>query len=460
MTGANGFFTSVLSLFDQAAQHTKHDAGLLDQIKYCNSVYRMRFPLQLDDGRVQVVEAFRAEHSQHRMPTKGGIRYSPDVSQDDVMALAALMTFKCAIVKVPFGGAKGGIRIDSRKYTAAQLERITRRYTVELLRKDFIGPAVDVPAPDYGTSAREMAWIADTYKTLRPQDLNALACVTGKPLSFHGIPGRTEATGRGVFHAIAECLGNAEDAKALGLSPGVRGKRITVQALGNVGYHAAKSLQDNGAVIVGIAEREGAIYARDGLDVDDVMRMRHDCGSLLEYPGAESFPDASAVFSFDCDVLVPAALENQIHAGNAASVRAKVIAEGANGPVTADAERMLRDRGIHIIPDVYCNAGGVAVSYLEWLKNLHHVSFGRITAPTAMSSTPNHTASLYPDLPHPPKDIELSYVRNTLANTMAIAYDEIRELWKSRDLPDLRTAAFVLAIDKVAMAYEEQGIFP
>ena len=460
MTAQNGFFSSVLSQFDQAAQFTKHDAGLLDQIKYCNSVYRMRFPLQLDDGRVQVIEAYRAEHSQHRMPTKGGIRYSPDVSQDDVMALSALMTFKCAIVKVPFGGAKGGIRIDPRSYTLAQLERITRRYTVELLRKDFIGPSVDVPAPDYGTGAREMAWIADTYKTLRPQDLNALACVTGKPLTFHGIPGRTEATGRGVYHAIAECLSNKEDAKTLGLSPGVAGKRIAVQALGNVGYHAAKTLQEHGAIIVGIAEREGAIYARDGLDVDDVVRVRRERGSMLEYPGVEVFEEPSAVFSFDCDVLVPAALENQIHADNAPSIRAKVVAEAANGPVTADGERILRERGVHIIPDVYANAGGVAVSYLEWLKNLHHVSFGRITAPTAMNTTPDSTSSLYSDLPHPPKDIELSYVRNTLANTMAFAYDEIRELWKSKKLPDLRTAAFVLAIDKVALAYEEQGIFP
>ena len=294
----------------------------------------MRFPVELDEGCVHVVEAYRAEHSHHRLPTKGGIRYGLGVTQDDVMALAALMTFKCALVKVPFGGAKGGVKIDPHKLTAEQLERVTRRYTFELLRKDFIGPAVDVPAPDYGTGPREMAWIADTYKTLRPQDINAFACVTGKPLAAHGIPGRVEATGRGVCHAIEECLEVDEDVAKLGLSRGLSGKRVAVQALGNVGYHAAKTLQDSGAIIVGIAEREGTIYRRDGLDVDEVMATRREHGTLLEHPDVQRFDQPSALFSLDSDILVPAALEGQIHAGNAADVRAKIIAEGANGPVT------------------------------------------------------------------------------------------------------------------------------
>lgn len=456
-----GFFASVLALFDRAAVHTKHDPGLLDQIKYCNAVYRLRFPMEAEDGSVRVVEAFRAEHSHHRLPTKGGIRYSEHVSQDDVMALAALMTFKCALVKVPFGGAKGGIRINASEYTTAQLERITRRYTLELLRKEFLGPSVDVPAPDYGTGPREMAWIADTYQALRPHDVNALACVTGKPLAAHGIPGRTEATGRGVCHAIAECLSIAEDISPLGLTTGLSNKRIAIQALGNVGYHAAKTLQDSGAVIVGIAEREGAIYAKNGLDVDAVVAQRQERGSLLDYPGAQSFGDPSALFGFDCDVLVPAALEGQIHRGNAGQVRAKIIAEAANGPVTLEADHTLNERGVLLIPDVYANAGGVAVSYLEWLKNLHHVSFGRVSAPAAIGTIPANSAPL---IPHPaagpPKNIEWSYVRNALAQTMAIAYQEIRQLWRSRELPDLRTAAFVLAIDKIAEIYELQGIFP
>jgi glutamate dehydrogenase (NAD(P)+) len=377
------------------------------------------------------------------------------------MALAALMTLKCALVEVPFGGAKGGVKIDPHRLTPEQLERVTRRYTFELLRKDFIGPAVDVPAPDYGTGPREMAWIVDTYKTLRPQDINAFACVTGKPLAAHGIPGRVEATGRGVCHAIEECLEVPEDAARLGLSRGLAGKRVAVQALGNVGYHAAKTLQDSGAIIVGIAEREGAIYRRDGLDVDEVVATRREHGTLLQHPDVQRFEQPSALFSLDCDILIPAALEAQIHAGNAADVRAKIIAEGANGPVTREADTILNERGVLVIPDVYANAGGVAVSYLEWLKNLHHVSFGRVSAPAAMSIVPGREAALFPrDASRPPKSVELAYVRNTLAHTMAMAYQEIREVWLKRKLPNLRTAAYVLAIDRVAGNYEAAGIFP
>jgi glutamate dehydrogenase (NAD(P)+) len=363
------FFSSLLGSFDAAAAFTKHPKGLLDQIKFCNSVYRMRFPVELDDGSIKVIEAYRAEHSHHRLPTKGGIRFSADVDQDDVMALAALMSFKCAIVKVPFGGAKGGIRIDARACSAGELERITRRYTVELLRKNFIGPAVDVPAPYYGTGPRVMSWIADTYKTLRPDDVNALACVTGKPLLLHGIPGRTEATGVGVCHALAECTAVTEDMRAVGLTAGIAGKRIAVQALGNVGYHAARAFEKAGAVIVGVAEREGAVYAPDGLSVDELVRHRRDTGSIEGFPRARFSPTPSDLFGFDCDVLVPAALEKQITAENADTIRAKIIVEGANGPTTPKADVSLRERGVLVIPDVFANSGGVVVSYLEWHKN-------------------------------------------------------------------------------------------
>jgi len=446
-----GFFGSFLATFDQAARHTKHNPGLLDQVKYCNGVYRMRFAIRMEDGAIEVVEAFRAEHSHHRTPTKGGIRYSEDVTQDDVMALAALMTFKCALVRVPFGGAKGGVRINPQRCTVGQLERITRRYTAELLKKDFIGPAVDVPAPDYGTGPREMGWIADTYRMLRPHDLDALACVTGKPVEQHGIPGRTEATGRGVCHAIEECVSVAEDMKSLGLEPGLARLRVVVQGLGNVGYHAARTLQERGATIVGVAEREGAILRPDGLDVDEVLAWRRETGSLLGHPGTESFDRPEACFGFDCDILVPAALEGQIHQGNAGQIRARIIAEGANGPVTTEAEKVLLEKGVLIIPDIYCNAGGVTVSYFEWLKNLNHVSFGRI------GSGPQHASSA---VHFSPASEELEHVRRSLADTMAFAYREVRDTWRSRALPDLRTAAFVLAIDKVATNYEAVGIFP
>ena len=444
------FFNSVLSAFDAAAAHTRHPQGLLEQIKFCNAVYRMRFPVELDDGRSKVLEAYRAEHSHHRLPTKGGIRFSADVDQDDVMALAALMSFKCAIVKVPFGGAKGGVRVDRHEFSAAELERITRRYTVELLRKNFIGPAVDVPAPDYGTGAREMSWIADTYKTLRPDDIDALACVTGKSIVLHGIPGRTEATGLGVCFALSECLSLPEDTGPLGLTPGLKGKRVAVQALGNVGYHAAQACEAHGAVLVGLAEREGYLHRPEGLNLNEVVEHRRQTGSLEGFAGATFSPTASEIFGCDCDVLIPAALERQITEQNAPQVRAKIIVEAANGPTTPAADAILRERGVLVVPDVYANAGGVAVSYLEWLKNLHHVSFGRVSLPAVAA----------PAGGLPGRGIEQEYVPNALETTMRFAYREIHALWRERKLPDLRTAAFVLAIDKIAEIYEAQGIFP
>jgi len=456
-----GFFANVLSAIDVAAQHTAHAPGLIEQIKSCNAVYRMRFPVETDDGRIEVVDAFRAEHSHHRLPTKGGIRYSEDVTQDDTMALAALMTFKCALVKVPFGGAKGGIRIDPKRCSVAQLERMTRRYTAELLKKNFIGPAVDVPAPDYGTGEREMTWIADTYKSMRPDDINALACVTGKPLSMHGIPGRTEATGRGVFHAIEQCLSLAEDMKPLGLSTGIAGKRVAIQALGNVGYHAAKCLSEAGAIVVAVGQREGTLLDPDGLDVDAIAAHRARTGTLLDYPDAAVVEaDASAVFSCDCDILIPAAVEAQIDETNAREVQAKIIVEAANGPVTPRADAIFQERGMMVVPDIYANAGGVTVSYFEWLKNINHVSFGRI----ALSEATTEGAPIgHPPGPRratPHGATEIDYVRSALEDTMAWGYHEIRDRWRSAELPDMRTAAFVVAIDKVAQVYEAEGIFP
>ncbi|MGD8862123.1 MAG: Glu/Leu/Phe/Val dehydrogenase [Myxococcales bacterium] len=442
-----GFFGQVLAQFERAAAYTSCSAGLLEQIISINGLYRMRFPVELEDGSVYVAEAFRAEHSQHRLPTKGGIRFSEDVTQDDVMALAALMTFKCVIVKVPFGGAKGGVRIDPHKYAATTMERVTRRYAAELVKKEFMGPAVDVPAPDYGTGEREMAWMADTYQSLRPKELNALACVTGKPLAMHGIPGRKEATGRGVFHAVEQAVDIEEDMRPLGLSRGLEGKRVAVQALGNVGYHAAHCLQEAGAVIVGLAEREGAIHDPGGLDVDAVVARRAEAGSILEVDCADHFGDPAAVFGLDCDILIPAALEGQIHEGNAGEVRAPMVVEGANGPVTPGGERILNERGVLLIPDIYANAGGVTVSYFEWLKNINHVSYGRIAPPDPTTHRSVHQN-------------ELEYVRAALADTMSHSYVDIRELWRRRDLPDLRTAAFVLAIEKMTEIYETQGIWP
>ncbi len=347
------FFEEVNKNFDKAVVYTKHHPGLLNQMKICNSVYHITFPLKKDDGSIEVIHSWRAEHSHHKLPVKGGIRYAMTVNEDEVMALAALMTYKCAIVDVPFGGAKGGIKIDNRNYSVTELERITRRFTFELVRKHFIGPGVDVPAPDYGTGAREMAWIADTYNALVENDLDHLGCVTGKPIAQGGVRGRTEATGRGVFFGIRETCGFEADMKKLGLSKGLDGKRIVVQGLGNVGFFAAKFLQEGEADIIAISEYEGAIHNPKGLDVEKVFQHRKETKSILDFPGATNLAKNTDALELDCDILVPAALENVITMENVGRIKAKIIAEAANGPVTADAADALLAAGKIVIPDMY-----------------------------------------------------------------------------------------------------------
>ncbi len=472
MTAHTSFFENVVRYVDQAAAITKYPKGLLDQIKHCNSVYSFEFPIRDSQGNIEVIKAWRVEHSHHKMPTKGGIRYAPEVNEDEVKALAALMTYKCAIVDVPFGGAKGAIQIDPKKYTLDQLERITRRYTHELAKKNFIGPGVDVPAPDYGTGEREMAWIADTYMAMNPGQLDALACVTGKPLSQGGVRGRREATGRGVFYALREACQHADDMKKLGLQPGIAGKRIVVQGLGNVGFHAAKFCREEGnAIIVSIAEHDGAIVNPNGLNESDLFTFRKETGSILNFPGATNIPNTKDALELDCDVLIPAALENQITAENASRIKAKIIVEGANGPTTPEAEEILRKQGVLIVPDIYANAGGVTVSYFEWLKNLSHVRIGRmgkryeqaselrmmrlIEVLTERKFTEEQitAAAKGPD--------ELDFVNSGLEDTMVVSYQRLRDTWKSNpQIHDLRTAAFYDAVEKIAHAYLELGIFP
>jgi len=465
-----GFFNDVCSFFDYAAQFTEHPTGLLDQIKACNSVYRFRFPIRKGDS-VEVIDGWRVEHSNHMSPTKGGIRYSEMVNEDEVMALAALMTYKCAIVNVPFGGAKGGIKINTKNYSVAELENITRRYTVELIKKNFIGPAIDVPAPDYGSGEREMSWIADTYNTMNPGHLDALACVTGKPIALHGIHGRKEATGRGVAIAIRECVNITEDMKPLGLTSGLAGKRIIVQGLGNVGYHTAKYLSEFGAEIVGLCEFEGAIYNPKGLDVEAVILHRKESGSILGFNGATDFKNSAEGLEQECDILVPAALENQITINNIGKIKAKIIAEAANGPTSPQAARAFIEKGGLIIPDMYCNAGGVTVSYFEWLKNLSHVAFGRmdkryeentslnlvnlIQKMTGVSLTSEQRSLVIKGAS------ELELVNSGLEETMIRSYHEIRNIKNNNPkIDNLRTAAFVGSIDKIAVSYMNLGIWP
>lgn len=462
------FFAQVNRAFDTAARYSRFEKGLLDQIKICNNVYHITFPLERDDGTIEVIHGWRVEHSHHKLPTKGGIRFSMTVNEDETMALAALMTYKCAVVDVPFGGAKGGIKIDRNNYSEEEIERITRRYTYELIRKDFLGPGSDVPAPDYGTGATEMGWVLDTYRQLK-SDINAEACVTGKPIAMSGVRGRTEATGRGVFFGIREACRNDEDMKELGLEPGLEGKTFVIQGLGNVGYHAAKYMVEGGARMVGVAEMEGSIYDPDGIDLEELVAFRKDTGSILGYGNTKDLKNNTAVLKADCDILIPAALENQLTSENAPDIKAKIIGEAANGPTTADAHEILKEKGALIIPDNYLNAGGVTVSYFEWLKNLSHVRFGRmekrfeegsyrkILNVIENSSDRKFTEEEMKELAHGADEYDL--VDSGLEETMINAYEELNELRKKHDI-DLRTAAFLNAIEKVGVMYEQMGIFP
>jgi glutamate dehydrogenase (NAD(P)+) len=465
------FFGAVERSFDKAAKFTKWDSGLLTQIRQCNSVLQLKFPIKRDDGSIEVIEAYRVQHSHHKTPCKGGIRFAAEVNQDEVMALAALMTYKCTIVNVPFGGAKGGIKINPRKYSVGELERITRRYTSELIKKNFIGPGTDVPAPDYGTGEREMSWILDTYVSMRPGEVDAAGCVTGKPITQGGVRGRREATGLGVFYGTREVCNIPDLMQKLGLSTGIEGKRVIVQGLGNVGYWAAHFFQKAGAKVIALAEFEGAIHLEAGLDVEAVFQHRKKTGSILDFPGAKNIPQSKEALELDCDILIPAALENVIDGENAPRIKAKIIGEGANGPISPEADEVFAKKGTIVIPDMYLNAGGVTVSYFEWLKNLSHVRYGRMEK----RFTENVNSSILRQIEdltgkksddaarklimHGPDEVDLVY--SGLEETMIGATHEIMAAWKENPaIPDMRTAAYVVAINKVAIIYAELGIFP
>ena len=465
------FFQSVERSFDKAAKFTHWDLGILEQIKACNSVYQMRFPVKRDDGSIEVIEAYRVQHSHHKAPCKGGIRFSDEVNQDEVMALASLMTYKCAIVNVPFGGGKGGIKINPKKYSEYELEKITRRYTSELVKKNFIGPGIDVPAPDYGTGSREMAWIVDTYASLKPGEIDAAGCVTGKPVTQGGVRGRTEATGLGVFFGIREVCNMPDVMEKQGLSVGIEGKTVVVQGMGNVGFYCAKFFREHGAKVIAIAEYEGAIFNADGLNEEEVFGHRKATGSILNFPGATNLAITTDALELECDILIPAALENVINGQNAPRIKAKIIGEAANGPCTPEADEIFTQKGILCVPDMYLNAGGVTVSYFEWLKNLSHVRYGRMEK-RFTENLNSHILGQIEELSgkkvsqkekefimHGPEEVDL--VHSGLEETMISATREIMEIWKNNpEIPDMRTAAYVSAINKVAISYSELGIFP
>jgi glutamate dehydrogenase (NAD(P)+) len=457
--------------FDRAAQYLKVRPALLAQIKACNNVYYFQFPVRFGGDHYEMFEGWRAEHSQHLKPCKGGTRYSEMVSADEIMALAALMTFKCAIVDVPFGGSKGGIRFNPKKYTAEQVEKITRRYTTELIRKQFIGPGENVPGPDVGTGEREMAWMADTYDAFFPGQIDNFACVTGKPTSLGGIAGRREATGRGVQFGIREAFRNKEDCDRLGLTTGLDGKRIAIQGFGNVGYHAAAFLsQEDGCRIVAIGEWDACVVNPNGLNINQLDEHRKATGSIKDFPGGTTLA-TDAIWETDCDILIPAALENQVTLENCGRIKAKVLAEAANGPTTPGAEDLLHERGVMIIPDIFLNAGGVTVSYFEWGKNLSHMRFGRLQkhmeemrSQRLVAAIENTIGKQIPDADEKflaRGSDEIDFVNSGLEETMVNAYRQIRNVHLTRAPQNsMRTAAFIIAIEKVATTYEQLGIFP
>ena len=464
------FRDGVNLMVDRAISVMDLEAGVAKAIKACNAVLQVQFPVKIR-GKIEVFTGWRATHSTHRLPSKGGIRYAPYADQDEVEALAALMTYKCAIVDVPFGGSKGALLIDPSQYSREEMEMITRRFTVELIRKGFLSPSTNVPAPDIGTGQREMSWMADTYKHLNPDDINYVACVTGKPVHHGGIQGRVEATGRGVQYAINEFFRHSEDVKSAHMKGSLDGKTCVVQGLGNVGYHAAKFLsEENGVKITAVIEHNGALINDEGIDIEQLHQHIGDHEGIQTFPCAKFVEDGHAVLEKQCDILIPAALENQITMENADRINAKLIVEAANGPISFGADDILNKKGIVIIPDAYANAGGVTVSYFEWIRNISHIRFGRIQRRHDEMRGVQMTKVLEEATGHAVSDQirqsigrgadELDLVRSGLDDTMRLAYQEIRATMAGNDkITDLRTAVYVTAIRKIARSYIEVGVF-
>jgi len=472
--GEPTFRQSVDIMYNRAVAVMDLPPGLEEKIRVCNSTYTVRFGVRLR-GKIETFTGYRSVHSEHMEPVKGGIRYAVSVNQDEVEALAALMTYKCALVETPFGGSKGGLCLDPRDYDEHELEQITRRFAYELIKRDLINPSQNVPAPDMGTSEREMAWMSDQYARMNTTDINSRASVTGKPLNAGGIQGRVEATGRGVQYALREFFRHPEDKLKAGLSGDLDGKRIVVQGLGNVGYHAALFLsREDGAKVTGIIERDGGLWNPEGIDVAAVHEWMRSNGGVQGFPGATYDANGSALLEYDCDILIPAALEGVINLSNADRVRAPLIIEAANGPVTSGADEILRKKGCVIIPDMYANAGGVTVSYFEWVKNLSHIRFGRmqrrqeearhqilIDELERLSADKELGWTLSPGFKEQylKGADELELVRSGLDDTMRAAYQSMRHVWHGReDVTDLRMAAFIVAIDRVAKSYRAKGL--
>ena len=465
------FLDSVNLSFDEALTTLKIPKGMAQYIKDVNNVYQVRFPVKIN-GKIENFVGWRSVHSDHQLPAKGGIRFAPNVNQDEVEALAALMSYKCALVDVPFGGSKGGLLIDPKKYDRDAMEKITRRFAYELIQKDYIGSGINVPAPDMGTGQREMSWIVSTYAAHGPKDTNYLGCVTGKPVSQGGISGRIEATGRGVVFGLREFFRHSEDVKHARLKGDtLEGKEVIVQGLGNVGYHAAKILEEeDGVKVIAILEWDGAVYDKNGLNVEDVYKYKiENKGGIKGFSKGKYFEKSAELLEQECDILIPAAREGVINQANAPRIKAKLIAEAANGPVTFKAEAILIEMGVVIIPDVYLNAGGVTVSYFEWIKNLSHIRFGRMQRRYEENQNNLFIKAIEQSGKKLPEKIvsqigqgpvEIDLVRSGLDDTMRSAFQEIRERYWREKMKSYRTSAMSIAIEKIYNRYSILGIYP
>ena len=462
------FLNSTNKLFDQALSYTEISPDLATRIRVSNSTYTINFGVKLRK-EIHTFTGWRSVHSEHFEPAKGGIRYDINASQEEVEALAALMTYKCAIIEVPYGGSKGALKINPKEWTKSEIEKITRRFAQELIKRDLIHPAQNVPAPDVGTGAEEMAWIADEYRRIHPTDINALACVTGKPTQKGGLVGRSEATGRGVQYIIREFFRHEEDYLKAGFKGGLKDKKVVLQGLGNVGYHAAKFLQEeDGCRIVCVMEHNGAILNPDCLNIEKIKSHQSEHGSFEGCSEGKFEANTSEFLTMKCDILIPAAKENVIDKTIAQDIKAKLIVEAANGPITFEADGLLNERNVTIIPDIMANAGGVAVSYFEWIRNLRHIRFGRLEKrrnafqfDTLISAIETMTGKEMPDkfkeqFIEGANEIDL--VRSGLDDMMREAYQKVRQSMIENDIPNLRTAAYKVALDRIATSYDSIGL--
>ena len=462
------FLNSTNKLFDQALSYTEISPDLATRIRVSNSTYTINFGVKLRK-EIHTFTGWRSVHSEHFEPAKGGIRYDINASQEEVEALAALMTYKCAIIEVPYGGSKGALKINPKEWTRSEIEKITRRFAQELIKRDLIHPAQNVPAPDVGTGAEEMAWIADEYRRIHPTDINALACVTGKPTQKGGLVGRSEATGRGVQYIIREFFRHEEDYLKAGFKGGLKDKKVVLQGLGNVGYHAAKFLQEeDGCRIVCVMEHNGAILNPDGLNIEKIKSHQSEHGSFEGCSEGKFEVNTSEFLTMECDILIPAAKENVIDKTIAQDIKAKLIVEAANGPITFEADGLLNERNVTIIPDIMANAGGVAVSYFEWIRNLRHIRFGRLEKrrnafqfDTLISAIETMTGKEMPDkfkeqFIEGANEIDL--VRSGLDDMMREAFQKVRQSMIENDIPNLRTAAYKVALDRIATSYDSIGL--